>query len=118
MSEEKVVKMPESEGQKEAPAVFDVDRVIADLRMLKATREGDVQGTVSRHVDAFLRAGGVVSWDFWSLLSPETRGIFAECGDQIARDRGLVLLRAQRQLEQDSAVSGIVREATEAVVAK
>lgn len=45
---------------------------------------------MSRDAEAFMRAGGWISWDKWRSLSPESRSAWIDAGNRIAVERAVL----------------------------
>ena len=65
-----------------------IDRVMADMKL--GIMDGDIPAGAQRVIrdgaEAFLRAGGMVTWELWSLMSDVTRAAFVEAGNSIAAE--------------------------------
>jgi hypothetical protein len=76
-----------------------IDPFVAGLGI--ASIEGDdlpeeISDLLGNAVEAFLRAGGVLSWNDWERMSAETRAAFVAAGDRLRSEKaGLAGLAAQ-----------------------
>lgn len=68
------------------------------------TTDADLMALLARHAELFLRAGGVVTLDWWGGLDPLTKAAFAEAGDKVAAERSLVPREADRQAVEDAQI--------------
>lgn len=85
-----------------------VDRVMVDLGLIEAGAEtGDVDARIQAEALAFLRAGGVVSWDEWRRMDERTRRAFESAGQSLAVER------AHLNLEIVSGIFGGIGAAVE-----
>ena len=65
-----------------------IDRLLVDLDLLTSEEElGEkVKLAMISGAEGFLRAGGVVNWEFWSSLSGESRGAFIQANEKVKKE--------------------------------
>ena len=65
-----------------------IDRLLVDLDLI-TTEEGfgeKIRDAMLTGAEGFLRAGGQVTWEFWSSLSGESRDAFIQSAEKIKKE--------------------------------
>ena len=83
------------------------DWLMSDIGVLQASLSEEAKEVLAFTAEQFLRAGGAVSWNMWSLLSPESRTAFVKAAERIQAEKAAQIALYTLQPEEAVKVLGI-----------